>query len=173
MKYVLSYEAAPDFMSKVMAHIDAHWALWKQFAEAGTLLMIGPFTDPPAGSAMGIFTTHAAADAGVGLNGGESDSSIDGVIGSDGLGDSTDAAVVKFACGGGSICTLGSQYCAIQDPSTYRDPYSYYCKTLPACCGATDCSCLCPKGSCPTLTTSLCRCRATESWSITVECTGE
>lgn len=63
MKYVLLYEATPDFMSKVMAHIEAHRALWKQFSEAGTLLMIGPFTDPPAGSAMGIFTTRAAAEA--------------------------------------------------------------------------------------------------------------
>lgn len=33
MKYVLLYEAAPDFMSKVMAHIEAHRALWKQFSE--------------------------------------------------------------------------------------------------------------------------------------------
>ncbi len=63
MKYVLFYEAAPDFMPKVPAHIEAHRALWKQFSEAGTLLMIGPFTDQPAGGALGIFTTRAAAES--------------------------------------------------------------------------------------------------------------
>jgi uncharacterized protein YciI len=63
MKYVLFYEAAPDFMAKIPAHIEAHRALWKQFSDAGTLLMIGPFTDQPAGGALGIFSTRAAAEA--------------------------------------------------------------------------------------------------------------
>jgi uncharacterized protein YciI len=63
MKYVLFYEAADDFMPKVPLHIEAHRALWKQYAEAGTLLMIGPFMDAPAGSAMGIFSTREAAEA--------------------------------------------------------------------------------------------------------------
>ena len=63
MKCILLYEAAPDFMPKVPAHIEAHRALWRQFAQAGTLLMIGPFTDPPAGGALGIFSTRAAAEA--------------------------------------------------------------------------------------------------------------
>ncbi len=63
MKYVLFYEAAPDFVPKVPANIEVHRALWKQFSEAGTLLMIGPFTDQPAGGALGIFTTRAAAEA--------------------------------------------------------------------------------------------------------------
>ncbi len=62
MKYVLSYEAAGDFRSKVPLHIEAHRALWKQFHSEGTLLMIGPFTDDPAGGAMGIFTTRDAAE---------------------------------------------------------------------------------------------------------------
>ncbi len=63
MKYVLLYEAADDFGTKVPAHIDAHRALWKQFQAQGTLLMVGPFTDQPAGGAMGIFTTRPAAEA--------------------------------------------------------------------------------------------------------------
>jgi uncharacterized protein YciI len=63
MKYVLFYEAADDFRSKVPIHIEAHRALWKQFHSAGQLLMIGPFADAPAGGAMGIFTTRDAAEA--------------------------------------------------------------------------------------------------------------
>ena len=62
MKYVLFYDAAPDFMPKVPLHIEAHRALWKQFHDAGTLLMIGPFTDEPMGSALAVFTTRAAAE---------------------------------------------------------------------------------------------------------------
>lgn len=63
MKYVVFYEAGPDFRSKAALHFPAHQALWHHFRAAGTLLMIGPFTDEPAGSAMGIFTTRAAAEA--------------------------------------------------------------------------------------------------------------
>jgi uncharacterized protein len=63
MKYVMTYEAAPDFMSKVPANIEAHRALWHKYREAGTLLLIGPFTDAPAGGAMGVFTTRQAAES--------------------------------------------------------------------------------------------------------------
>jgi uncharacterized protein YciI len=63
MKYVLAYESAADFMSKVPLYIEQHRALWRTFHAEGTLLMVGPFTDPPLGSAMGIFTTRAAAEA--------------------------------------------------------------------------------------------------------------
>jgi uncharacterized protein YciI len=62
MKYVLVYESTEDFRSKVPLHIEAHRALWKQFHSAGELLMVGPFTDAPAGGAMGIFTTRQAAE---------------------------------------------------------------------------------------------------------------
>ena len=61
MKYVLLYEATDDFRSKVPLHIEAHRALWKQFHSAGQLLMVGPFTDAPAGGAVGIFTARDAA----------------------------------------------------------------------------------------------------------------
>ena len=62
MKYVLLYEASPDFRAKVPAHLEAHRALWKKFHEDGRLLMVGPFTDEPAGSAMGVFASRAAAE---------------------------------------------------------------------------------------------------------------
>ena len=63
MKYVLIYEAAPDFRAKVPANLPAHRALWQRFHVEGTLIMVGPFTDEPAGGAMSIFTTRAAAEA--------------------------------------------------------------------------------------------------------------
>jgi uncharacterized protein YciI len=63
MKYVLLYEATKDFMSKVPQNIAAHRALWQKFHGEGTLMMVGPFMDPPAGGAMGIFTTREAAEA--------------------------------------------------------------------------------------------------------------
>jgi uncharacterized protein YciI len=63
MKYVMFYEAAEDFRSKAQVHFAAHRALWSRFHAEGTLLLVGPFTDEPAGSAMGIFTTRAAAEA--------------------------------------------------------------------------------------------------------------
>ena len=44
MKYVLLYEAAASFRSKVSLHLEAHRALWKQFHSAGQLLTVGPFT---------------------------------------------------------------------------------------------------------------------------------
>lgn len=63
MKYVLFYEAAADFMTKVPLHLDAHRALWGRFHGEGTLLLIGPFTDQPAGGALAVFKTRAAAEA--------------------------------------------------------------------------------------------------------------
>jgi uncharacterized protein YciI len=64
MKYVLFYERGPGFeRDKVMALFPAHRAAWKQFQEAGTLLLIGPFTDEPVGAAMSVFTTREAAEA--------------------------------------------------------------------------------------------------------------
>jgi hypothetical protein len=68
MKYVLFYEAAEDFRSKAPEHIAGHRALWHQFHEAETLLLIGPFTDEPAGGAMGVFSTRAAAESFVSLD---------------------------------------------------------------------------------------------------------
>jgi uncharacterized protein YciI len=63
MKYVLVYEAVADFMTKVPLYMEAHRALWHRYHAAGTLLMVGPFMDAPAGGAMGIFSSRAAAEA--------------------------------------------------------------------------------------------------------------
>jgi uncharacterized protein YciI len=63
MKYVLFYEASEGFREKVPAALEAHRAMWKRFHAEGTLLMVGPFTDAPAGGAMSIFTTREAAEA--------------------------------------------------------------------------------------------------------------
>jgi uncharacterized protein YciI len=61
MKYVLQYEPADFFIERVMPHFAAHRARWKEFMDAGTLIMIGPFSDPEHG-AMGIFRTRQAAE---------------------------------------------------------------------------------------------------------------
>ena len=62
MKFVVFYDSAPDFRAKVPLHIQAHRELWRTFSADGRLLMIGPFADEPAGGAMGVFTTRAAAE---------------------------------------------------------------------------------------------------------------
>lgn len=62
MKYVLFYESADDVASKAPPHMAAHRARWQHFVADGTLLMIGPFSNPEEGS-MGIFTTREAAHA--------------------------------------------------------------------------------------------------------------
>jgi uncharacterized protein YciI len=62
LKYVLFYDAAPDFRAKVPAHFEAHRALWGTFHGDGRLLMVGPFADEPAGGAMAVFTTREAAE---------------------------------------------------------------------------------------------------------------
>lgn len=63
MKYVVLYQSTPDFLARVPAHLDEHRTLWQRFHAEGTLLMIGPLTDPPAGDALGVFVTRAAAEA--------------------------------------------------------------------------------------------------------------
>lgn len=62
MKYVLMYESTPDFLQKVPAHFAAHRDLWRTYRADDRLLLIGPFTDAPAGGAMGVFSTRAAAE---------------------------------------------------------------------------------------------------------------
>ncbi len=61
MLYVVFYETNPDALDRIEEHFPAHCARWSVYAEAGTLLMIGPFSDVTRG-AMGIFTTREAAD---------------------------------------------------------------------------------------------------------------
>ena len=61
MKAVVFYESADDVATKAPPHFAAHRARWKEFADRGELLMIGPFASAQEG-AMGIFTTRAAAE---------------------------------------------------------------------------------------------------------------
>ena len=60
-KYILFYESADDVRSKAPRFVEAHRARWAEFHARGSLLMIGPFTDPPDG-AMAVFTTREAAE---------------------------------------------------------------------------------------------------------------
>jgi len=60
-KYVVYYQSAGDAIEKAPIYAAEHRAHWRQFIDAGTLLMIGPFSDREG--AMGIFTTRAAAEA--------------------------------------------------------------------------------------------------------------
>ena len=62
MKAVVFYESAADLADKAPLHFAAHRARWKEFADRGELLMIGPFANAQEGGAMGIFTTRAAAE---------------------------------------------------------------------------------------------------------------
>lgn len=60
MKYLLFYESSDDAREKAPLHIVAHRARWKEFADRGALLMVGPFGD--ASGALGIFTSREAAE---------------------------------------------------------------------------------------------------------------
>jgi uncharacterized protein len=61
-KYVVFYESADDVRSKAPAHFAAHVARWKEFRDAGTLLMIGTFANVQEEGSMAIFTTREAAE---------------------------------------------------------------------------------------------------------------
>lgn len=60
MKYVLFYEPKVGVAEKARALLAAHCEMWGEFQAAGTLLMVGPFTD--GSGAMGVFTTREAAE---------------------------------------------------------------------------------------------------------------
>jgi uncharacterized protein len=60
VKYVLFYEPNPAGADKIRQHFPAHREKWAQFQAAGTLLMVGPFTD--GSGALGVFTTREAAE---------------------------------------------------------------------------------------------------------------
>lgn len=62
MKFVVFYELATDGLAKVPANYLAHTERLKEFNQAGTLLMAGPYGSPPRG-ALSIFTTRDAAEA--------------------------------------------------------------------------------------------------------------
>ncbi len=60
MKYVLFYEPKEGVAEKARLHFAAHCEKWGVFQAAGTLLMVGPFTD--GSGAIGVFTTREAAE---------------------------------------------------------------------------------------------------------------
>jgi uncharacterized protein len=62
VKYVLFYEPADDFLPKARRYGAAHRARLAQFHTRGLLLLAGPLLDPRDGSAMGVFTSHQAAE---------------------------------------------------------------------------------------------------------------
>ncbi len=61
MKYVLVYESGGADVEKLQQHLAAHRARWAEFRDAGTLLMIGPYSD--RSGALAVFTTREAAEA--------------------------------------------------------------------------------------------------------------
>ncbi len=62
MKYVVTYDAAEDVVSKAPAHYAAHAGRARDFHTRGDLLMIGVFEDAQADGALGIFRTRKAAE---------------------------------------------------------------------------------------------------------------
>ena len=62
MKAVVFYESEAGLAEKAPAHMAAHRARWREFADRGELLMIGPFANAQEDGAMGIFVTREAAE---------------------------------------------------------------------------------------------------------------
>lgn len=62
MKYVVTYDAAEDVLSKARDLYAAHAARARDFHARGELLMIGVFEDALADGALGIFRTRQAAE---------------------------------------------------------------------------------------------------------------
>ena len=60
MKYVLIYDSADDVAQTAPVHFAAHRARWQEFQAAGSLLLIGPYTDQSG--ALAVFTTREAAE---------------------------------------------------------------------------------------------------------------
>ena len=62
MKAVVLYESADGLAENAPLHVAAHVARWREFADRGELLMIGPFANAQEDGAMAIFTTREAAE---------------------------------------------------------------------------------------------------------------
>ena len=62
MKAVVLYESADGMAENAPLHVAAHVARWREFADRGELLMIGPFANAQEDGAMAIFTTREAAE---------------------------------------------------------------------------------------------------------------
>jgi len=62
VKAVVFYESAEDVATQAPPHFAAHCARWREFADRGELLMVGPFANAQEDGSMAIFTTHQAAE---------------------------------------------------------------------------------------------------------------
>jgi uncharacterized protein len=62
LKAVVFYESAADLAEKAPQHMAAHVARWREFADRGELLMIGPFANAQEDGAMSIFSSREAAE---------------------------------------------------------------------------------------------------------------
>ena len=60
MKTLMFYELAPEGLAKVPQHYEAHGRRLREFQAQGSLLMAGPYGQPPQG-AVAVFTSEAAA----------------------------------------------------------------------------------------------------------------
>jgi uncharacterized protein len=62
VKHVMTYRAVENFLTLAREHGPAHVARLHEFHARGELLMVGTFDEPMNGDAMGIFTSHEAAE---------------------------------------------------------------------------------------------------------------
>ncbi len=62
MKAVVFYESAAGVADKAPLFFAAHQARWREFADRGELLMIGPFARAQEDGAMAVFSTREAAE---------------------------------------------------------------------------------------------------------------
>jgi hypothetical protein len=62
MKVLMFYDLAPGGLSRASVHLSAHQSRLREFHTRGTLLMAGPFGNPPEG-ALGVFTSRDEAEA--------------------------------------------------------------------------------------------------------------
>jgi uncharacterized protein len=60
MKTLMFYALAPDGLAQVPDHFPAHRQRLEAFRQRGTLLMAGPYGQPPVG-ALAVFTDDASA----------------------------------------------------------------------------------------------------------------
>jgi len=60
-KHLMTYEATPEGLAKVVDHLAGHIARLDAFQARGTLIMAGPLLDA-SGRALAVFTSRAAAE---------------------------------------------------------------------------------------------------------------
>jgi uncharacterized protein YciI len=58
----MTYYPSENFLALAREHGQAHRARLQEFHDRGLLLMAGPLDEPPAGEALGIFTSREGAE---------------------------------------------------------------------------------------------------------------